>query len=98
VRVIGNSVTAKLGFELLGHDPEKLPREVIGHEGERPLYRYSTDSPLRITTGDLEAMALFAGQSAGAITDIIPAGERLRRIMAEAEACLARLSPKERKS
>lgn len=93
VRVIGNSVTAKLGFDLMGHDPGKLPREVIGHERERPLYRYSTDSPLRITTGDLEAMALFAGQSAGAITDIVPAGERLRRIVAEAEACLSRLSP-----
>jgi nitronate monooxygenase len=94
VRVIANSVTEKLGFDLMGHDPEKLPREVIGHEGKRPLYRYSTDSPLRITTGDLETMALFAGQSAGAITDIIPAGERLRRIVAEAEACLGRIAPK----
>lgn len=94
VRVIANSVTQKLGFELLGHDPEKLPREIIGHEGERPLYRYSTDSPSRITTGDMEALALYAGQSAGAINDIIPAGDRLRRIMAEAEACLGRLEKK----
>jgi nitronate monooxygenase len=92
VRVIGNSVTSKLGFELLGHDPDSLPREVIAHEGERPLYRFSTDSPSRITTGDLEAMALYAGQGAGVITDIVPAGERLRRIVAEAEACLTRLS------
>jgi nitronate monooxygenase len=92
VRVIANSVTAALGFATLGHDPEKLPRQVIGHEGERPLYRYSTDSPLRITTGDLEAMALFAGQGVGAIGDIIPAGERLRRLAAEAESCLRRLS------
>lgn len=94
VRVIANSVTQKLGFELLGHDPEKLPREIIGHEGERPLYRYSTDSPSRITTGDMEALALYAGQSAGAISDVIPAGDRLRRIMAEAEACLGRLEKK----
>jgi nitronate monooxygenase len=92
VRVIGNSVTAKLGFDVLGHDPERLPREIIAHEGERPLYRYSTDSPLRVTTGDLEAMALFAGQGVSAISDIVPAGVRLRRIMAEAEACLGRLS------
>jgi len=92
VRVIGNSVTAKLGFSTLGHDPGMLPHEVIGHEGPRPIYRYSTDSPLRITTGDLEAMALFAGQGAGAINDIIPAGERLRRIAAEADACLRQLS------
>ncbi|HRX36849.1 MAG TPA: nitronate monooxygenase [Aestuariivirga sp.] len=92
VRVIGNSVTAKLGFGTLGHDPERLPREVIAHEGERPLYRYSTDSPLRITTGDLEAMALFAGQGVAAINDIVPAGDRLRRIVTDAEACLGRLS------
>jgi nitronate monooxygenase len=92
VRVIGNSVTDRLGFNLLGHDPGSLPREVIAHEGERPLYRYSTDSPSRVTTGDLEAMALFAGQSAGAVNDIVSAGDRLRRIVAEAEECLKTLS------
>lgn len=92
VRVIANSVTRKLGFDLLGHDPAKLPREVIAHEGERPIYRYSTDSPLRITTGDFEAMSLFAGQGAGAVTNVVPAGERLRQIAADAEACLVRLA------
>jgi len=91
VRVIANSVTESLGFATLGHDPEKLPRQVIAHEAARPIYRYSTDSPLRITTGDLEAMALFAGQGVSALTDIVPAGVRLARIVADAEACLARL-------
>ena len=93
VRVITNSVTRKLGFNLMGHDPDALPREVIADEGGRPILRFSTDSPLRITTGDLEAMALFAGQGVGAITDIVPAGERLGRIMAEAATILARLQP-----
>lgn len=88
VRVIANSITAKLGFDLLGHDPDRLPREVIAHEDARPLYRYSTDSPLRTTTGALEEMALYAGQGAGAIGDIPPAGVRLRRMVADAEACL----------
>jgi len=92
VRVIGNSVTEQLGFHLLGHDPAALPREVIAHEGSRPLLRYSTDSPLRVTTGDLEALALYAGQSVAAVTDVVPAAERLRRIVSEAEACLQRLS------
>ena len=92
VRVIANSVTEGLGFATLGHDPEKLPRQVIAHEAARPIYRYSTDSPLRITTGDLEAMALFSGQGVSAITDVVPAGVRLGRIIAEAEACLARLA------
>ncbi len=84
VRVIGNAVTAGLGFGLLGHDPDRLPREVIAHEDGRPLYRYSTDSPLRTTTGTMEDMALYAGQGVGAITEILPAAERLRRMVAEA--------------
>jgi nitronate monooxygenase len=91
VRVIGNSVTAELGFSMLGHDPEELPRVVIAFEDQRSIYRYSTDSPLRITSGDLEAMALFAGQGVSAIKDIIPAAERLRRIVVDAETCLIRL-------
>ena len=91
VRVIANSVTGPLGFKLLGHNPENLPREVVADEGGREILRYSTDSPLRVTTGDLEAMALFAGQSVAAISDIVPAAERIRRIMAEAEACRTHL-------
>jgi len=35
-------------------------------------------------------MALYSGTGAGAITDIVPAGERIGRIVAEAEALLAR--------
>lgn len=91
VRVIANSVTRPLGFNLMGHDPDRLPREVIADEGGRPILRYSTDSPLRITTGDLEAMALFAGQGVDAVDAVVPAAERLRRITTEAEAILRRL-------
>lgn len=93
VRVISNSVTDQLGFKTLGYDPQTLPREIIAYEGKRPIYRYSTDSPLRNTTGELDAMPLYAGQGVGAITDILPAGERLRKIVADAEACLHRLLP-----
>lgn len=92
VRVIGNSVTDRLGFDLLGHDPDRLPREVIAWEEGRPLFRYSTDSPLRTTTGAMEEMALFAGQGVGAIGDIIPAAERIGRMVAEAEACVRRMA------
>ena len=55
----------------MGHRPDLLPREVIATEDGRPLFRYSTDSPLRTTTGDLEAMAIYAGQSA-ALIDTLP--------------------------
>lgn len=90
VRVLGNSITAPLGFDLLGHDPARLPRETVATFEGQALLRYGTDSPQRGTEGDLEAMALYAGQGVGAIDAILPAAERLHRIVAEAEACLDR--------
>jgi nitronate monooxygenase len=93
VRVIGNSVTRALGDRLMGHDPATLPREPIAEDLGQPLLRYSTDSPMRHTTGALEEMALYAGQGAGQIRDVIPAAQRLRQMVNEAEACLKRLRP-----
>ncbi|GKY87475.1 NAD(P)H-dependent flavin oxidoreductase [Sinisalibacter aestuarii] len=84
VRVIANSVTGELGGEYLGHDPDSLPHVTIAFDGDQPRLRFSTDSPLRTTTGDLEAMALYAGQGAGAITDIPPAAARLADMVAQA--------------
>jgi nitronate monooxygenase len=92
VRVIGNSVTRALGRNLLGHHPDELPREVIAQDDGRPLLRYSTDSPLRTTTGDLEAMAAYAGQSAALIDTLPTAAGRIAGILAEAKTALARLN------
>ena len=91
VRVIGNSITDALGDRLMGHDPATLPRQAIAEDLGQPLLRYSTDSPMRHTTGSLEEMALYAGQGAGLIRDVVPAAERLRRMLEEAADCLDRL-------
>lgn len=91
VRVIANSLTDELGQRLLGHKPQDIPREAIAKEDGRPIYRFSTDSPLRITTGDLECLALFAGQIAGGIETIPSAGARVGEIVSEAHATLDRL-------
>ncbi|UWQ62001.1 nitronate monooxygenase [Leisingera caerulea] len=88
VRVLENSVTKALSGTYLGHDPDALPREAIAWDGSQPRLRFSTDSPLRTTTGDLEAMALFAGQGAGAISRIVPAASRIGDIVKEAEQIL----------
>ena len=93
VRTLQNTVTEAYRDDLWGHGPDDFPREVIGHEGERPIYKFSTDSPLRNMTGDFEAMAPFAGQSCGLIEDVCPAGDRLRRIVWEAETILAQFAP-----
>jgi nitronate monooxygenase len=89
VRVLQNSVTQALSGNYLGHDPALLPREPIAWDNGQPLLRYSTDSPMRGTTGDLEAMALYAGEGVGAVPSIVPAAQRLAEIVAEARAHLA---------
>ncbi|SMC83094.1 NAD(P)H-dependent flavin oxidoreductase [Primorskyibacter flagellatus] len=88
VRVIANSVTDGLSGDYLGHDPDTLPREAIAWDDDQPRLRFSTDSPLRTTTGDLEAMALFAGRSAGRISDIPHAADRLGGMVAQAQHIL----------
>lgn len=83
VRVLANSVTrGERG------DPQGETRTVIGGEGSRPIYLFSTDSPLRSMAGDFEAMALYAGKGVGRITAIIAAAERVRAIAAEALSLL----------
>jgi len=90
VRVLANSVTQALGDRLLGHDLHALPRESIAWDNDVPRLRFSTDSPLRTTTGELESVALYAGQGVGRITDVGPAGKRLRRMADEATVLLGR--------
>ncbi len=83
VRVLRNSVTrGEQG------DPFDGRRTVIGDEEGRPIYLFSTDSPLRSMTGDFEAMALYAGKGVEHIDAVTGAGERLQRIAAEAAAAL----------
>ncbi len=83
VRVLPNRVTrGEMG------DPFTAPKQVIGKEGERNIWLFSTDSPQKNMTGEFELMALYAGAGSGMIRDIVPAGERMAAIMAEAEAAL----------
>ncbi len=88
VRVIANSITKSLNGDLLGHDPDNLPRDPIAWDDGAERYRFSTDSPLRTTTGDLEAMPSYAGQGAGLIRDVVPAAVRIERMVRDAVACL----------
>jgi nitronate monooxygenase len=92
VRVLKNSLTEAAGDKLWGYHPDRLPRAEIARDDGRPIWKFSTDSPLRSTTGDLEAMALFAGRGAGAIRAIRPAGEIINPMMEDAMSRLQRLS------
>lgn len=88
VRVLSNSVTrGEHG------DPFGAGRHIIGEQKGRPIYLFSTDSPLRNMSGDFEAMALYAGEGAGLIKSVPPAAERLNAIVDEALAVLGIAEP-----
>jgi enoyl-[acyl-carrier protein] reductase II len=74
-------------------DPETQP--VVGTTSvfgqEMPLRRFMGIPPVGATTGDHEQMSLLAGETAGLIADVRPAGELVRAIAAQAEQVLSAL-------
>jgi len=88
VRVLKNSLTEAAGEKLWGYDPDQMPREVIAHDEGAPMHRYDTNSPLRRTTGDLEAMALYAGDGVARVKAVKPAAAIIESMMAEAIATI----------
>lgn len=82
VRVLANSVTTGAQGDPFG------ATRVIGDEEGRPIYLFSTDSPLRSMTGDFEAMALYAGQGVGKIEAIGSATDLVRHIAQQARTRL----------
>jgi NAD(P)H-dependent flavin oxidoreductase YrpB (nitropropane dioxygenase family) len=84
----------------LGREPEAIDDasgQIIGStilNGQKiPTPRYSAILPTRDFDGDIEQACLTAGQSAGNIDEILPAGEIVRRMTNEAKAALNRLIP-----
>lgn len=65
--------------------------EVLGHSpaGE-PIVRYRSLTPVAETTGKVEAMSLYAGQSAGIVAHSQPAGDIVRAVAEEAIRLLQR--------
>jgi nitronate monooxygenase len=87
-RVIRNSTVET--WEEAGR-PESGERpgegEVIAeYPGGYPIERYGDDLPMEGVEGDLEALALYAGQSSGLTGDIQPAGEVVEELVEETEA------------
>ena len=77
---------------------ESVDRPVIGHTvlggQDVEMRRFSNLVPMRdATTGDLQEMALLAGQGVGLVDSIKGAGSVVAEITAEADALLARYRP-----
>jgi NAD(P)H-dependent flavin oxidoreductase YrpB (nitropropane dioxygenase family) len=68
--------------------------DVLAHAPDgTPIDRYAATPPMPGVTGDIEALALYAGQSAALIDDLRPAAEIVDRLVFEAAAALARTAP-----
>ncbi|KAH1040302.1 hypothetical protein J1N35_042045 [Gossypium stocksii] len=55
------------------------------HGMETEIQRFSASDPNPTTTGEIENMALYAGQSVGLIKEILPAGEVVKRLVEGAQ-------------
>ena len=51
----------------------------------KDVRRFAGTVPNATTTGDINSMAMYAGQGVGLITEIIPAGDVVKRLVAEAQ-------------
>jgi hypothetical protein len=76
----------------------RTPQASIGRtvlfSQQYPMPKFSAVLPTQHTTGDFEEMCLAAGESAGLVKDIKPAGEIVHEMMDEAKRIVeARLVP-----
>jgi NAD(P)H-dependent flavin oxidoreductase YrpB (nitropropane dioxygenase family) len=83
-------------WEAAGRPPTgKRPGEgeVIGKSRSiGPIVRYQSYTPGADADGDIDAMALWAGQSVGLVSTVQSAGEIVRQIADEADAIIRRLA------
>jgi len=91
-RTLRNSTVSN--WEAAGSPPiSKRPNEgeiIAAFADRRQIERYSDVIPLPGMSGDVEALALYAGQSAGLISGLQPAGEIVRQLAAEAADVLTK--------
>ncbi|CAH9081788.1 unnamed protein product [Cuscuta epithymum] len=55
------------------------------HGREKEIRRFAGSAPNGTATGDIESMAMYAGQGVGLIKEILPAGEVVRRLVTGAQ-------------
>jgi nitronate monooxygenase len=86
-RVLASAVTASEAYsgECVGE------MEIGG--ARQPLPRRAVPCPTRDTTGTIAAMALYAGESVGAVSGVVPAADIVHELVDGAERLLRRWSP-----
>ncbi len=78
--------------ETQGTQPDEpvIGRSIIAG-AETPIQRFVSMPPNRYATGDIESMALLAGQSAGLVAELRPAADILRETVSGAERLILQL-------
>ncbi len=85
-RTLRNS-TVRAWEEAGRPDPGDRPGEgetIATDPDDTPIERYSSASPQADVDGDIEALSLWAGQSAGLVSDVQPAADIVRSVAEEA--------------
>ncbi len=86
-RTLSNSTAQKwksAGHPLTSERPNA--GEIIGHKPDgEPVLRYQSYTPSSGTTGDVEAMSLWAGQGVGLARKIMPAADIVNEIYSDAK-------------
>lgn len=52
---------------------------------EKEIRRFAGTVPNKTTAGDIESMAMYAGEGVGLIKEILPAGEVVKRLVEGAQ-------------
>jgi NAD(P)H-dependent flavin oxidoreductase YrpB (nitropropane dioxygenase family) len=94
-RALRNSTVAM--WQIAGEPPHgRRPGEgdvVLTRQDGADLLRYGDDLPTTDLTGDVEPLALYAGQSSGLVQDVESAATIVRRLAEDAARVLGRLAP-----
>jgi len=61
--------------------------DIVAHHDGVDVERYAADEPRRATTGDPEAMCLYAGEGVGFVTSVEPAADVVSRIAGGLTGC-----------
>lgn len=90
--IADGSGSRSIASALLCHNQERPPREVVVHDDGQSRLRFSIDSPLRTTSGDLEAIPHYAGRVIDFLEAVMPAADRLGQIVEDARSRRGRLT------
>lgn len=92
-RVLRNSTTRLWGAAGQPRVERPGESEVVAHFADgRPIERYSDIIPLPGMTGDVEGLAMYAGQSVGLVEDVLPAEQIVQQLVADTEAAFDRVN------